>query len=175
MFLFLWTHPAHHLGASFINDWQRMKKSSIFTNLASHSLSSCHKFLTFHWFNLNAFALHQETEEHQTQAGHPQGIKSKDPDYCNDECQVEGNVTGFSVVQSLLDSRSLKFIVSLTLHDRTTKSLLHLHKKKKPPSISAQFQVRSAVSHRNSTTASELGTSLFLFSTDFFDQTTGDS
>uniref|UniRef100_A0A671YXU7 Myosin IXB n=1 Tax=Sparus aurata TaxID=8175 RepID=A0A671YXU7_SPAAU len=43
-------------------------------------------------------------------------------------------------VQSLLDSRSLKFIVSLTLHDRTTKSLLHLHKKKKPPSISAQFQ-----------------------------------
>ncbi|XP_076134845.1 unconventional myosin-IXb isoform X3 [Alosa pseudoharengus] len=40
----------------------------------------------------------------------------------------------------LLDSRSLKFIVSLTLHDRTTKSLLHLHKKKKPPSISAQFQ-----------------------------------
>uniref|UniRef100_A0A671Q1Y7 Unconventional myosin-IXb-like n=1 Tax=Sinocyclocheilus anshuiensis TaxID=1608454 RepID=A0A671Q1Y7_9TELE len=26
------------------------------------------------------------------------------------------------------------------LHDRTTKSLLHLHKKKRPPSISAQFQ-----------------------------------
>ncbi|XP_062413104.1 si:zfos-588f8.1 isoform X3 [Sardina pilchardus] len=40
----------------------------------------------------------------------------------------------------LLDSRSLKYIVGLTLHDRTTKSLLHLHKKKKPPSISAQFQ-----------------------------------
>uniref|UniRef100_A0AAQ4QBD2 Myosin IXB n=1 Tax=Gasterosteus aculeatus aculeatus TaxID=481459 RepID=A0AAQ4QBD2_GASAC len=41
----------------------------------------------------------------------------------------------------LLDSQSLKFIVSLTLHDRTTKSLLHVHKKKKkPPSISAQFQ-----------------------------------
>lgn len=31
----------------------------------------------------------------------------------------------------------------MTLHDRTTKSLLHLHKKKKPPSISAQFQVSS--------------------------------
>lgn len=31
--------------------------------------------------------------------------------------------------------------MSMTLHDRTTKSLLHLHKKKKPPSISAQFQV----------------------------------
>ncbi|XP_053906200.1 unconventional myosin-IXb isoform X4 [Cuculus canorus] len=44
------------------------------------------------------------------------------------------------IPKNLLDSRSLKFIVSMTLHDRTTKSLLHLHKKKKPPSISAQFQ-----------------------------------
>uniref|UniRef100_A0A3Q3JND8 Myosin IXB n=1 Tax=Monopterus albus TaxID=43700 RepID=A0A3Q3JND8_MONAL len=44
------------------------------------------------------------------------------------------------IPKSLLDSRSLKFIVSLTLQDHTTKSLLHLHKKKKPPSISAQFQ-----------------------------------
>ncbi|XP_077572676.1 unconventional myosin-IXb isoform X2 [Stigmatopora nigra] len=44
------------------------------------------------------------------------------------------------IPKNLLDSLSLKFIVSLTLHDRTTKSLLHLHKKKKPPSISAQFQ-----------------------------------
>ncbi|XP_072555858.1 unconventional myosin-IXb-like isoform X4 [Paramormyrops kingsleyae] len=44
------------------------------------------------------------------------------------------------IPKSLIDSRSLKFIVGLTLHDRTTKSLLHLHKKKKPPSISAQFQ-----------------------------------
>ncbi|XP_068599993.1 unconventional myosin-IXb [Brachionichthys hirsutus] len=44
------------------------------------------------------------------------------------------------IPKHLLDSRSLKFIVSLTLHDRTTKSLLHLHKKKKAPSISAQFQ-----------------------------------
>ncbi|XP_037554014.1 unconventional myosin-IXb [Nematolebias whitei] len=45
-----------------------------------------------------------------------------------------------AIPKSLLDSQSLKFIVSLTLHDRTTKSLLHLHKKKKTPSISAQFQ-----------------------------------
>ena len=45
-------------------------------------------------------------------------------------------------LQSLLDSKSLKFIVGLTLQDRTTKSLMHLHKKKKPPSISAQFQVQ---------------------------------
>ncbi|XP_036411404.1 unconventional myosin-IXb [Megalops cyprinoides] len=44
------------------------------------------------------------------------------------------------IPKNLIDSRSLKFIVGLTLHDRTTKSLLHLHKKKKPPSISAQFQ-----------------------------------
>uniref|UniRef100_A0A8C1KY75 Myosin IXB n=1 Tax=Cyprinus carpio TaxID=7962 RepID=A0A8C1KY75_CYPCA len=39
---------------------------------------------------------------------------------------------------NLLDTRSLKFVVGL--HDRTTKSLLHVHKKKRPPSISAQFQ-----------------------------------
>lgn len=44
-------------------------------------------------------------------------------------------------VQHLLDVKSLKYLSSLTLHDRITKSLLHLHKKKKPPSISAQFQV----------------------------------
>uniref|UniRef100_A0A8C8S919 Myosin IXB n=1 Tax=Pelusios castaneus TaxID=367368 RepID=A0A8C8S919_9SAUR len=37
--------------------------------------------------------------------------------------------------------RAQKTQISLmTLHDRTTKSLLHMHKKKKPPSISAQFQ-----------------------------------
>uniref|UniRef100_A0A3P9IN20 Myosin IXAa n=1 Tax=Oryzias latipes TaxID=8090 RepID=A0A3P9IN20_ORYLA len=42
----------------------------------------------------------------------------------------------------LLNVKSLKYLSKLTLHDRITKSLLHLHKKKKPPSISAQFQVR---------------------------------
>uniref|UniRef100_A0A3Q2FCJ8 Myosin IXAb n=1 Tax=Cyprinodon variegatus TaxID=28743 RepID=A0A3Q2FCJ8_CYPVA len=41
----------------------------------------------------------------------------------------------------LLDVKSLRYLSSVTLHDRITKSLLHLHKKKKPPSISAQFQV----------------------------------
>ncbi|KAM9375295.1 unconventional myosin-IXa [Phaethornis superciliosus] len=40
----------------------------------------------------------------------------------------------------MLDVKSLKHLANLTLHDRITKSLLHLHKKKKPPSISAQFQ-----------------------------------
>uniref|UniRef100_A0A8C5E0N9 Unconventional myosin-IXa-like n=1 Tax=Gouania willdenowi TaxID=441366 RepID=A0A8C5E0N9_GOUWI len=40
----------------------------------------------------------------------------------------------------LLDIKSLHYLSSVTLHDRITKSLLHLHKKKKPPSISAQFQ-----------------------------------
>ncbi|XP_051791055.1 unconventional myosin-IXb isoform X2 [Erpetoichthys calabaricus] len=44
------------------------------------------------------------------------------------------------IPKNLLDSQSLKHIVSMTLYDRTTKALLHLHKKKKPPSISAQFQ-----------------------------------
>lgn len=41
----------------------------------------------------------------------------------------------------MLDVKSLKHLTNLTLHDHITKSLLHLHKKKKPPSISAQFQV----------------------------------
>uniref|UniRef100_A0A6I8NZB5 Myosin IXA n=1 Tax=Ornithorhynchus anatinus TaxID=9258 RepID=A0A6I8NZB5_ORNAN len=41
----------------------------------------------------------------------------------------------------LLEVKSLKHLTNLTLQDRITKSLLHLHKKKKPPSISAQFQV----------------------------------
>ncbi|KAM5237945.1 unconventional myosin-IXb [Ctenodactylus gundi] len=45
-----------------------------------------------------------------------------------------------TIPKTLLDSRSLTLIVRMTLHDRTTRSLLHLHKKKKPPSISAQFQ-----------------------------------
>ncbi|XP_072924590.1 unconventional myosin-IXb-like isoform X4 [Hemitrygon akajei] len=44
------------------------------------------------------------------------------------------------IPKNLIDSSSLKHIMGMTLHDRTTKSLLHLHKKKKPPSISAQFQ-----------------------------------
>lgn len=47
-------------------------------------------------------------------------------------------------VQHLLDIKSLRYLSSVTLHDRITKSLLHLHKKKKPPSISAQFQVSGA-------------------------------
>ncbi|CAL8237062.1 unnamed protein product, partial [Boreogadus saida] len=44
------------------------------------------------------------------------------------------------IPKSLLDSRSLKFIVGLTLQDRTNKTLHRLQKKKKTPSISAQFQ-----------------------------------
>ncbi|XP_030620550.1 unconventional myosin-IXAa [Chanos chanos] len=45
-----------------------------------------------------------------------------------------------SLPKHLLDVKSMKYLSNLTLHDRITKSLLHLHKKKKPPSISAQFQ-----------------------------------
>ncbi|XP_073669193.1 unconventional myosin-IXAa isoform X2 [Paramisgurnus dabryanus] len=45
-----------------------------------------------------------------------------------------------SLPKHLLDAKSLKYLSNLTLQDRITKSLLHLHKKKKPPSISAQFQ-----------------------------------
>lgn len=53
---------------------------------------------------------------------------------------------GVSCPQHLLDVKSLRYLSSVTLHDRITKSLLHLHKKKKPPSISAQFQVSVVVS-----------------------------
>uniref|UniRef100_A0A671RRB9 Unconventional myosin-IXb-like n=1 Tax=Sinocyclocheilus anshuiensis TaxID=1608454 RepID=A0A671RRB9_9TELE len=41
---------------------------------------------------------------------------------------------------NLIDSHSLKFIMGLTQHNRATRSLLRLHTKKKPPSISTQFQ-----------------------------------
>lgn len=51
----------------------------------------------------------------------------------------------FFCLQHLLDVKSLRYLSSVTLHDRITKSLLHLHKKKKPPSISAQFQVSDVV------------------------------
>ncbi|XP_063074529.1 unconventional myosin-IXb isoform X2 [Engraulis encrasicolus] len=44
------------------------------------------------------------------------------------------------IPKNLIDSKSLKHIVGLTLHNRVSRSLLHLHTKKKPPSISAQFQ-----------------------------------
>ncbi|CDQ72036.1 unnamed protein product [Oncorhynchus mykiss] len=44
------------------------------------------------------------------------------------------------VTSNLMNSRSLKHIVGLTLHDRASRSLLHPHQRKKPPSISAQFQ-----------------------------------
>uniref|UniRef100_A0A8C3RBI5 Myosin IXA n=1 Tax=Cyanoderma ruficeps TaxID=181631 RepID=A0A8C3RBI5_9PASS len=58
----------------------------------------------------------------------------------------DGNIWifyGFSLFpQHLLDVKSLKHLTNLTLHDRITKSLLHLHKKKKPPSISAHFSER---------------------------------
>uniref|UniRef100_A0A8C7CML8 Unconventional myosin-IXAa-like n=1 Tax=Oncorhynchus kisutch TaxID=8019 RepID=A0A8C7CML8_ONCKI len=45
-----------------------------------------------------------------------------------------------SLPKHLLDVKSLRYLSSVTLHDRITKSLLLLHKKKKTPSISAQFQ-----------------------------------
>ncbi|KAL0966531.1 hypothetical protein UPYG_G00296380 [Umbra pygmaea] len=44
------------------------------------------------------------------------------------------------IPKNLVNSQSLKHIVGLTLHDSTTRSLLHPHQRKKPPSISAQFQ-----------------------------------
>ncbi|XP_037674545.1 unconventional myosin-IXb isoform X3 [Choloepus didactylus] len=60
--------------------------------------------------------------------------------FCESKKKSKGIKQKQTIPKNLLDSRSLKLIIGMTLHDRTTKSLLHLHKKKKPPSISAQFQ-----------------------------------
>ncbi|KAM8861780.1 unconventional myosin-IXAa-like isoform 1-T1 [Synchiropus picturatus] len=57
----------------------------------------------------------------------------------NKHCKSKPNLP-----KQLLDVKSLRYLSSVTLHDRITKSLLHLHKKKKPPSISAQFQASLA-------------------------------
>uniref|UniRef100_A0A671RRY2 Unconventional myosin-IXb-like n=1 Tax=Sinocyclocheilus anshuiensis TaxID=1608454 RepID=A0A671RRY2_9TELE len=54
--------------------------------------------------------------------------------------QIVLNVILLFSVQNLIDSHSLKFIMGLTQHNRATRSLLRLHTKKKPPSISTQFQ-----------------------------------
>ncbi|GAA6076610.1 unconventional myosin-IXb isoform X2, partial [Tachysurus ichikawai] len=44
------------------------------------------------------------------------------------------------IPKNLLDCRCLKLIMDLNLYNSDTRALLHLHKKKKPPSISAQYQ-----------------------------------
>uniref|UniRef100_A0A8C4ZFI9 Myosin IXb n=1 Tax=Gadus morhua TaxID=8049 RepID=A0A8C4ZFI9_GADMO len=43
-------------------------------------------------------------------------------------------------LEKLMDSHSLKHIVALTVNGRTSQLVLHPHQRKKPPSISAQFQ-----------------------------------
>ncbi|KAM6937028.1 unconventional myosin-IXAa-like [Xenentodon cancila] len=53
----------------------------------------------------------------------------------NKNCKMK-----LTLPKNLLNVKTLRYLSSVTLHDRITKSLLHLHKKKKPPSISAQFQ-----------------------------------
>ncbi|KAB5579657.1 hypothetical protein PHYPO_G00197490 [Pangasianodon hypophthalmus] len=45
------------------------------------------------------------------------------------------------IPKNLLDCRCLKLIMDLNLHNSDTRALLHLHKKKKPPSISSQYQM----------------------------------
>ncbi|KAM7379577.1 hypothetical protein PAMP_005123 [Pampus punctatissimus] len=48
--------------------------------------------------------------------------------------------TLYFIHQKLMDLRSLKHIVGLAAHDRTSKSILHPHQRTKPPTISSQFQ-----------------------------------
>uniref|UniRef100_A0A669P378 Myosin IXA n=1 Tax=Phasianus colchicus TaxID=9054 RepID=A0A669P378_PHACC len=83
------------------------------------------------------------------------GILTSQPGSLGVNALPAGHVKGYSMAisssyvyrernlsfpQHMLDVKSLKHLTNLTLHDHITKSLLHLHKKKKPPSISAQFQ-----------------------------------
>ncbi|XP_078143628.1 unconventional myosin-IXb isoform X2 [Centroberyx gerrardi] len=51
-----------------------------------------------------------------------------------------GNRQKQLIPKNLMDLRSVKHIVDLTLHGRTSRSLLHPHQRKKLPSVSAQFQ-----------------------------------
>ncbi|XP_060783077.1 unconventional myosin-IXb isoform X2 [Neoarius graeffei] len=44
------------------------------------------------------------------------------------------------IPKNLMDCRCLKLIMGLSLHNSDTRALLHLHKNKKPPSISSQYQ-----------------------------------
>lgn len=43
--------------------------------------------------------------------------------------------------QNLMDLKSLRHIVGVTAHDRTSKYIFHPHRKTKPPTVAAQFQV----------------------------------
>ncbi|XP_034038626.1 unconventional myosin-IXb [Thalassophryne amazonica] len=45
------------------------------------------------------------------------------------------------IPKNLMDSRSLKHIANAAAHDRTSKFILHRDQSRKPPSVSAQFQV----------------------------------
>ncbi|KAM7400316.1 hypothetical protein PAMA_004827 [Pampus argenteus] len=51
-----------------------------------------------------------------------------------------GNRQKQLIPKKLMDLRSLKHIVGLAAHDRTSKSILHPHQRTKPPTISSQFQ-----------------------------------
>lgn len=94
----------------------------------------------------------QEKQKQQKQVDTPQGETWKKIT-TEDETELKTQQKFFRLfflnfffvcAQHLLDVKSLRHLSSVTLHDRITKSLLHLHKKKKPPSISAQFQVSAA-------------------------------
>uniref|UniRef100_A0A4W6C9S6 Myosin IXAb n=1 Tax=Lates calcarifer TaxID=8187 RepID=A0A4W6C9S6_LATCA len=94
---------------------------------------------------------HKKTgEERSSGLERGSGLKVQDPENLHSQSH-DSHMRGFALrnknckskptlPKHLLDVKSLRYLSSVTLHDRITKSLLHLHKKKKPPSISAQFQ-----------------------------------
>uniref|UniRef100_A0A668A9N9 Myosin IXA n=1 Tax=Myripristis murdjan TaxID=586833 RepID=A0A668A9N9_9TELE len=107
---------------------------------------------TFRWAVLRAYfrALVAFREAGKRHTQKKTGERSHSQKLCGDTCSTNlylffnrrnKNYKSKPVLpKHLLDVKSLKYLSNLTLHDRITKSLLHLHKKKKPPSISAQFQ-----------------------------------
>ncbi|XP_036698712.1 unconventional myosin-IXa isoform X4 [Balaenoptera musculus] len=98
------------------------------------------------------FAWNGRTGIHQSRLSSNTSLLDKDGIFANSASsklleRAHGILTRNKNVKSkpglpkhLLEVKSLKHLTRLTLQDRITKSLLHLHKKKKPPSISAQFQ-----------------------------------
>lgn len=107
------------------------------------TLSSCCSELLSLTFT-SFLSQNQEEQKLQVQAGPPQGRVSHSPLHPGRlvfSLLLWTLANRYVSLQHLLNVKSLKYLSNLTLPDRITKSLLHLHKKKKPPSISAQFQV----------------------------------
>ncbi|ELK03528.1 Myosin-IXa [Pteropus alecto] len=91
-------------------------------------------------FSFLQHPVHQRSLEILQRCKEEKYSKAANPDKFSVITYPFGNGHQEHYTRHLLEVNSLKHLTRLTLQDRITKSLLHLHKKKKPPSISAQFQ-----------------------------------